>query len=217
MKKIYVLNLDKRRIYIVAGSLLILLGTTFVLGMRHSSYSSQVALSDSKESSEMYSLEEVVARSAAEHDSNLTRSDNMKTNHPLDNLPLDNNTVGHQKPILPPLSTESSLSVQEDPMISRPPKHKRTKTRKPATKTVQRSSNISSSAKYTIQVGAFVHEKDAIRLKNKLQKADIEARVERGIRFWFVRSGRSSDKSSLEAARQKIAGLDLKPMIKKTS
>ncbi len=57
---------------------------------------------------------------------------------------------------------------------------------------------------YSIQAGAYVHEKDAIRFQRELKKKGYDARVDRGIRFYYVRIGRSQNKEALEAMNKKI-------------
>lgn len=74
------------------------------------------------------------------------------------------------------------------------------------------------SNQYTIQVAAFVKEKAANSLRSKMKKSGISARVDRGARFYYVRSGLAKNRQSLKKNLDKIIKLfKVKPYLKRLS
>lgn len=78
----------------------------------------------------------------------------------------------------------------------------------PKAKPIQRNQNVESVTKtsghYTVQVGAYSHEKDAIRVMKKLQNKGIRAQVDRGVLYYFVRAGKANRENSLVSLNQQI-------------
>lgn len=61
------------------------------------------------------------------------------------------------------------------------------------------------SGHYTVQVGAYNHEKDAKRVANELKSKGVhQARVDRGVLYYFVRAGKATRENSLVSLHQKI-------------
>lgn len=78
----------------------------------------------------------------------------------------------------------------------------------PQAKPIKRQQNTETAptgnGHYTVQVGAYSHEKDAIRVMKKLQSKGIRAQVDRGVLYYFVRAGKANRENSLVSLNQKI-------------
>ena len=68
------------------------------------------------------------------------------------------------------------------------------------------SSNAEHKGKYfSIQVAAFIHEKQAISLLQKMKQEGFDdVRIKRGVRYYHVRTGYSKNKDSLYHQNEKI-------------
>lgn len=118
------------------------------------------------------------------------------------------------------------LEIQSDPLINpeeihSPPKDKSISEKKnnhDETKQMQSKKTIENNAKssqkmYSLQIGAFVHEKDAKILQKKLSKKSISTRIDRGIRFWFVRAMKVPHQKELKDLENKLTKMNFQPII----
>lgn len=180
MRKVYVINLDKPRIFLVLGFFFLLMGLAILAGYSLSPIKNQeipaTAIPIVKEADEAILKEKIPTEQ------------------------------GFLLPPEKPDLKENNLDIYtEDPFIKPPPSRKK-------------KMDFSVSEKepfYTIQVGAFMHEKDALQLKELLKKKGIEARVDRGSRYWFVRVGKSNHRDKLQNLAQKLKAENFEYLIKK--
>lgn len=215
MKKMYIVNLDKSRIIILAGLVLAIFGFSFLLGSRfsgahpnpenaffnnHNPDSGQNGLLSAP--GEDDSQLEALVEEASPQESQVTA------------LPAEDKK----------LFQENTIKIVEDPFLSsakpsveRKESFNSDSSSKKNQKAPSKSTSVSSSSakpvtkttsnqkSYSVQLGAYVHEKDAISFRKKLLKEGLkEARVDRGIRFYYVRAGRFHNKSDVEQLYKKI-------------
>ncbi len=101
-------------------------------------------------------------------------------------------------------------SVEEEKAFSSFPVDKKSYKELP-----KKKATLSSFAYYIIQVGAYKREVDALRIKRKLEKWRIPARVDRGILYYYVRVGKEDKKEDLLPLKKKIENLlKIRPLIK---
>lgn len=184
MKRIYVLNLDSRRIIMLAGGLFILLGFFLFIGVQIGSNDEVIHASEggSEQSTES---ETVSANTAGRSVIDLNESESaLPVKEADDMLPALDRKLGLD-------GGEKSIPVQSDPMSS-------------GSQQKETASEQSKGGFYTIQIAALKSEKDAIKEKERFEKRGLNARVERGVRFWLVRAGKAQTRSGIEAALQKV-------------
>ncbi|MES0488876.1 MAG: SPOR domain-containing protein [Leptospirales bacterium] len=197
MKKVYVVNLDKKRILILMGAILSVVGAAFYAGSM-------------QKSSGYTAYEDFNSIMGSQNSANDTGSNYVELT-PLEPIGELNVAIPNSKPDKPALRT------QEDPFLDAPPRPvtrqnstqstQTTQIDKPATSNTPRTVNESSKSTnkyYTIQLGAYKRETDAKRYAEELSKQGVQARVERGIRFWLVYAGKTKDKTVLEPLYKKI-------------
>jgi len=182
MKSMYVLNLDNQRIIIVLGVVLMLCAGSFMLGMKyHSSIDKAnaegLALEDILKKEQVATPQIEAKPKALTEDEVISREiSKFKEQDLITSLP----------------ETTTAVIRTQDRFISGPPKkrgtHKKLIVRR------QRPANVV----YTIQIAAFARQQDARKLLGELKAKGISARIDRGKRFFFVRSGKASRKASLQ-------------------
>jgi len=225
MKEFYVLNLDYRRIAIIAGGALLALGLTLFVGM---------AIGKSQGERQALKL-------AAEADA-----------QKLGLLPeaQKNPTEAAEKVIIaqgpqPGPVTEKvhaapvgEIPLREDPLVQGPPKKKihkanaakaeadesdsprlakRKDKKVPAKADAEVSGKIvhAANAHYTIQVAAFKRAADAQGLVAKLKAEGIKARTEKRGSYYLVTVGRSRSKEKLSKALARLKELEYEAYIRK--
>lgn len=202
-KEVYVVNLDHRRIFLLSGSFLLLLGVAFWLGSSLNTSNRYQAIQEQE--TQTFSLDtiedsEALRRRAQEE---LTR---------LENPP---SVQGQQTENV----FNASIPVREDPVVSDNVSSRSTSshsyTNKKQTRISVSSSHSQTDGFYTVQVAAYKHEKDARRVARDLQTKGIaKVRVDRGILYYYVRAGKAVRENSLVSLNQKIEKiLDVKSKI----
>jgi|GEM_PF-3422354 len=182
-QEIYVVNLDKNRVMIVTGLLLLLAGLLLFAGIALGKRSTVAREPDLPLQEESSPIEAAVQE-------------------PTEVLPH----VGSE--ILPPVTVEENavlepgekLPVESDPFVKAPPS------------TVEKAS---AGTFYTIQVAAYRQESDARHLVSRLSEKGIQARIDRGTLYWFVRVGKTENKSNLEREVEKLRSLNYNVLVKK--
>jgi len=221
MKKLYIVNLNKTRIFILTGIFLIIMGIFFAAGARYNHFNSQknhveIPIGDTTSA-------------------NLSQSGGIGK----DELIMEN-PVTHLDPVLPEedqkLFGENKVIIENDPFIldlhnnlssstddsieekksknlnaSHLPENKISKPSKKSNKFL--TENRSIEKYYTLQLGAYKHEKDAQKFKKRLEALGIESRVDQGILYYFVRSGKSKTEKGLDPQIQKIKENKLEALI----
>ena len=231
-RNIYVVNLDRRRMAILGGCLLMICALFFYLGGRwNRTHTDSEEISSGQEPIPSASLAAAEEINPAQNPA-LGKSDPAPARETgnAKNRPQQKSTD-----ILPPLSTlaekrdaaqinDTEVPLAKDPMMARPDSSQvQGPPRKAKTgKTVQnhnhkrKSGEISHSnqAYFTVQVAAFGREKDARLLLKKLTGAGLKARIDKGRKFYFVRAGKSSRRDELEGLAKTIAKkVSVKPIV----
>ncbi len=198
MKEIYVINLNKKRVLFLSGVLFVLLGTILWLGLSIGS-----------------------ARS-----NNFTHRDNFSSiaeelginNKELKSLNLSETStgLGSSPPDFSPLQVESKKVAPIQNSIEL----KENKTSKldvrdhdPLEKTVKQNnvkdlSNEKKDKVFVIQIAAFRRKKHATALLKRMQTAGfLDARIDQGARYYYVRMGRSASKKALISKNNRVKQL----------
>lgn len=193
IKKVYILNLDKTRISIVSGIFLIALSFAFLLGLKFQKSPVVVPSAEISNSSPDMAMApknttgDIPLRTLPDEDTKIfndTKSEDPFLIEPPEKTSLAKSTHALEKPeIKKDSKTLKTIKKQDKPEI-----HDR----------------IEAKAYYTIQVGAYSHEKDAKAIAEKIRKKGIDARVEKGKMYYFVRVGKSEKKDALEPVYQKL-------------
>lgn len=216
MKQFYVMNLDARRVIIIAGLLFSLLGMALYAGMRigkkndsvtHSSYTEPLGkIENLPKEPEIPKAGQVVLPAQADVLPALTKIPEAKAENSEKAISekMSELNVPAKK------ATETDLEVQEDPMISRPPRAKKTEAAE-KTATVK----AKPGEFYTIQVAAYKHKKDAETTLKKIKAEGINGRIERGKSLWFLRVGKTKTREKLNTSLKKLRGLELEPIVRK--
>lgn len=199
----YVLNLNMQRIVMITGIILILLSSVYLFGHRIGKQAGNRIISESV----LIENANEKAEQALEERSNLSEQA-LINDFNEDIIVVDNDDFGKDDIIKGPPSKSKTVKSP----VSKPVVKANNKVVKPKTITAKRS------GKYTIQVAAFSKEKDANSLRSKMKKKGISARVDRGTRFYYVRSGLAKNRQVLKKNLDKIIKLfRVKPYLKKLS
>ena len=209
MKEIYVINLSKKRISLLLGVFLVMLGSTLWLGLK-------IGRSDLKEvahPNDLLAIPEGEKRDAHEPmDSVLSLLDSSPESvAPKPTSVRQNKNLVPKSGKVPPLS-ESAIARREMEAIPiknyDPLRRTLRRTKRATQKKAARNSSKSQAGHFSIQVAAFSKEKDASSLVRRM-KADgfHDVRVDRGIRYYYVRTGRSRNKKMLAAKNERIKKL----------
>ena len=198
MKHFYVINLNTKRIFIVVGVLFILLSFFLWIGLKLGQKNANTEVSEI--------LKEQNANNE-EEDTNLPPdtiqlSDNnsQEINQNQANINSNQaNTNSNQALNNIPISDQEELPIQPDPLSNNVTSNNTQVSSLPlASKQTKSNLNTSKSGlSYTIQLGAYARENDAIKLVKELNAKKIKARVDKGVRFYFVRAGDAPSKESL--------------------
>lgn len=216
MKQFYVMNLDARRVIIIAGLLFSLLGMALYAGMRigkknesvkHSSFSESLGkIEIPAKESEAPKTAQVVLPAQADVLPALTKIPEAKAENSEKVIAekMSELNVATKK------TPEADLEVQEDPMISRPP-------RSIKAETIEKTTSVKAKPGefYTIQVAAYKHKKDAESTLKKIKAEGINGRIERGKSLWFLRVGKTKTREKLNTSLKKLKGMDLEPIVRK--
>lgn len=180
MKKLYVINLDNTRIMILI-LLLTALGAALFAGGLYSGKSQGLTFGGGNYPHNSYQKS---ASPAGQSNSTPQKGQN-DLELPGEDIKLFSETVESGK-----------VTFHSDPFLNKDSK------KSASTATMSRTAPMGKY--YSIQAAAYVHEKDAIRFSKELKAKGFEARVDRGIRFYFVRIGRAQNKQELELTNKKI-------------
>jgi cell division septation protein DedD len=196
IKKVYVINLDRTRITILSGILIASLGGTFLTGLK---FRWPVENSTINQSTQLLPDEaipkELPVKLSEEKILSLPEEDNQI---------FANNSDRIDDPFLndPPQRFQFQLKKRDKKEVENTDVKNSVK---PLAKSVSKSSNTEKEGIfYTVQVGAFAHEKDANELVKDLKKKGVDARVDKGTLYYFVRTGKASRKEALEPVYQKL-------------
>lgn len=193
IKKVYVVNLDNKRIVVLAGLFFLLFSLAFVAGLKWNMIDEHNAVNVSQSPLDSSMLPQ---------DRDLSSTQIVKDSNAL-MLPEEDTKIFERK----------EKKVKEDPFLVEPPVHSIAKEAKIPNSSKKYSSvpnekesiaTDSNEKYYTIQIAAFHHEKDAISYKGILKKQGIDSRVDKGKSYYYVRAGKSSDKKSLQPLVKKI-------------
>jgi cell division septation protein DedD len=224
MKEFYVLNLDYRRITIIAGGALAALGLTLFIGM-----------AIGKGQAERQAL-----KLAAEADAQKMGLVPEPAKIPAE--PADKVIVVPSPAASPAEKVETAdagaIPLREDPLVQGPPKkmaHKagavkaevgesdtprrvKRKSKKAIAKAepeVSGKVDHAAAGRYTIQVAAFKRSAEAKGLIAKLKEEGIKAQAERSGAYYLVTVGRSKSKEKLSKALARLKELEYDAYIRK--
>ena len=213
MRKIYVLNLDSRRLLVVAGILLVLFSVSIYLGMKIGAGNAR-----SQETAHFSNIPADIPivdhtpRQLAEN--GFLQPPNETTSQvALEAAPRDPVVQEAER-------SPTSLLLQEDPFIQAPPKRK-TAAKRTATETTVKTTEKKTTKTavpetfYTIQVAAFIKEQDARNLNSRLLSRGYASRVDRGNKFWFVRVGKENRPERLQTQADRLRRESFDVLIKK--
>ncbi|MFZ5629002.1 MAG: SPOR domain-containing protein [Spirochaetota bacterium] len=225
MKEFYVLNLDYRRIAIIAGGALVALGLTLFIGM-----------AIGKGQGERQAL-----KLAAEADAQKLGLAPEPQKMPVESA---EKVVVAQGPGASPVAEKpeaaptGEVPLREDPLVQGPPKKKiqkgstakaggdesdsprksKRKTKKAVAKAepeVSGKVDHAAGGRYTIQVAAFKRAGEAQGLIAKLKEEGIKAQTEKSGAYYLVTVGRSKSKEKLSKALARLKELEYDAYIRK--
>jgi len=197
IKKVYVINLDNRRVILLSGLFFLLFGMSFLAGLKWNT-------------GEVHNIVNTVESPVAPSDLDQTEILSSKTPGKETNV-AENNVLALPEEDTRMFDRQGKVE-NDDPFLSEPPGQStvkktgaQTRDKKTAGVVAEKKTASAVSEKYyTIQIAAFAHEKDAIAYQGLLKKKDINARVDHGKTHYFVRTGKASDKVSLQPMLKKI-------------
>ncbi|GEM_PF-2263791 len=216
IKKIYQINLTPRRITILSGAFVILISMFFFIGYTMGQGNEEATLpAVSNPEPQMSEFEKVLKNDLSE-----IQMENSVDNAPQpdevyspDSLKSRDTSKETQKKI--PKETLQAKKTTTPPATAIQDTAPEEKKNHSPVKNKKRSTSVSEAAnkQYFLQVAAYVHEKDALKLKAKLKKNGIKTMVVRGSRFWFVRSEKANEKNSLLSMQGKLEKMNFQPVI----
>ncbi|MCX7633797.1 MAG: SPOR domain-containing protein [Turneriella sp.] len=215
MKQFYVVNLDLRRIVILAGALFAVLGLALFLGMSLGrAQGERSALQNTKES-ELTPAQMGFAPTVPETKPMAEIKPEIKNEKP---------------PAVEPSTTASEIPLREDPLVQGPPKvaskakpalaivkPKKTLKRMKAQDEPEISGQTYHTPHYTIQVAAFRRMHEAEKLVARLREEGIQAKSEKRGAYYLVTVGRSRSREKLNKALARLKELDYDAYIRKVS
>lgn len=225
MKEFYVLNLDYRRIAILTGGALVLLGLTLFLGMAIGRGQSERKLLAEAEAQKL-GLAPEPAKAATENPVKVI------ADAPPAAVPI---VEKKETPSAPAPLSGGEIPLREDPLVQGPPRKKiappasaetespspsprRNKRRHKALNAepeVSGQVNHAANVRYTIQVAAFKRASEAQNLVAKLKEEGIKARSEKSGVYYLVTVGRSKSKEKLAKALARLKELEYEAYIRK--
>lgn len=244
MKEFYVLNLDWRRMAIIAGGVLVALGVTLMVGM-------SIGRGQGERASAQLT-EEISQKPALPGDPTRVPADKMVI--AAGPSPVGEPAMAEANPAAAP--AQGDIPLKEDPLVQGPPRKKashkpvarlgdssreseaaspkiRRKKAKsqPADEGVELAGKVEHSkkrkvaaesartdgARFTIQVAAFKRAGEASGLISKLKEEGIKARSEKNGGFYLVTVGRSKSKEKLAKALARLKELEYEAYIRKIS
>lgn len=207
MKKVYALNLTPKRITMLSGVITLLFSMFFFIGF-------------------LLGKETGVPGDHSLHEPFIENNEDLSIQEPLQEKNNTKSQSAFEKNIqkeLNAMSMDNHLDEVVNPEEIHPPqkslpKIERSAIKKNTIKKEQKNVPAKENAHvinkyYTLQIAAFIHEKDAVRLKKKLKKESIQSRVDRGIRYWFVRSMKTENKSELQDVKNRLVKMNFQPII----
>lgn len=227
MKEFYVLNLDYRRIAIIAGGALVALGLTLFVGM-----------AIGKGQGERQALK--LAAEADAQKMGLVPEPQKTAVEPAEKVVVAQGPAASQVAEKTEPAPAGEVPLREDPLVQGPPKKKiyktstvkaeagesvtphrvKRKTKKAIAKAepeVSGKVDHSSGGRYTIQVAAFKRAGEAQGLIAKLKEEGIKAQTEKSGAFYLVTVGRSKSKEKLGKALARLKELEYDAYIRKIS
>lgn len=212
MKSIYILNLDLKRILLIAGCAVIIIIIAFVTGRKSLEQDLNQLLADINITNKplIISEEEIVIQPkvnsyqqpAIIEKSPFVTQQQAKVNKPRFNVkPIK--TI-HPAPVQIDNTPKPTHKIKNKP--NTPATKKTVTTPKPLSKK-ESTSNLASQKSYTIQLGAFKRESDANRYLAQLKKKNIHAMIVRGVIYYLVCIESSNNRKSLQPKLKKISKL----------
>lgn len=195
IKKIYVVNLDNKRIILLMGSFILLISLSFLIGLKSDFKNKHIIIPASESMGESLNSDtnQVLASANASKENNVLvlPEEDTRIFEKHESQTRDDSFLGD-----PPersVIKKMALPPQKNTVVKERVKKENSET------TLEKLEKY-----YTIQIGAYVHEKDAISYQARLKKKDIESRIDHGKMYYFVRAGKSADKESLQPLLKKI-------------
>lgn len=227
MKEFYVLHLDYRRIAIIAGGALVVLGLTLFIGM-----------AIGKGEGERQALK--LAAEADAQKMGLVPEQQKTSPEPAEKIVVAQAPGVTPVPEKPEAVPNTGVPLREDPLVQGPPKKKiqqyrmakdaveqndsprrsRRKVKRAAHRAEPEISgkiDHSAAGRYTIQVAAFRRAGEAQGLIAKLKAEGIKAQAEKRGAFYLVTVGRSRSKEKLSKALARLRELEYDAYIRKIS
>ena len=216
MKQVYVINLSRKRILLLLGVFLIIFGTSLWSGIKLGrSQSINFPEPNAHFNISDTNIDEVSLDMPPQVDDPLTFHYAPAEKHGDNRLSFPKNaqrgivkpyTEGAAKPIppvdLPKLGGGDKLDIQNQDPIAGELEHHLPLSNRSSSRSKKKSSPRKSF--YTIQVGAFHHEKDAKSLVSRLKKKDIKAYIRKGVKYYYVRAGKANSKEKLFTRQTQI-------------
>ena len=194
----YVINLNRKRVLLLSGIFFVMLGTTLWLGLRIGSMRSNNFVYQDKLS--------LIAEEMGIGDKELKNLNLSEINAPLKSLLSETlSTTKLENTKVPPIQNLAKYKKSEIPEIH-------IRERDPLEKKREQVSKRNKGKYFSIQIAAFKKKKQAIVLLKKM-KADgfSDIRIDRGIRYYYVRMGNARNKEILALENQRVKqalGLD---------
>ncbi|GAB4434580.1 MAG: hypothetical protein OHK0011_17730 [Turneriella sp.] len=225
MKEFYVLNLDYRRIAIIAGGALVALGLTLFIGM-----------AIGKGQGERQALK-LAAEADAQKMGLVPEPQKMPSEHP-DKVIVAQPLAAGPAAEKAEAAFAGEVPLREDPLVQGPPKKKARKasgvtaeageidaprkSKRKLRRAVARAEpevsgkvDHAAGSRYTIQVAAFRRAGEAQGLIAKLKEEGIKAQTEKSGAYYLVTVGRSRSKEKLSKALARLKELEYDAYIRK--
>lgn len=199
IKKVYVINLDNKRVILLTGLFFFLFSISFLAGFKWDENNVQNLKNVQNVENTAISMNGVKDI----EENHLLASGNAGQEKNILVLPEEDNRIFSQKKKI----------TTDDPFIIEPPAHSTDKkepvqsSAKKTSEEVSKKEMIASKTLekyYTIQIAAFTHEKDAISYQDQIKKKNIDSRIDKSSKYYYVRSGKSKDKAQLQSLLKKI-------------
>ncbi|RME89010.1 MAG: SPOR domain-containing protein [Candidatus Hydrogenedentota bacterium] len=208
VKEVYILQLDKNRLFIVGGLFILLLSGSFLLGQKFAPTNEVANFSNiDKTETALDVIQKEQAKLPSEEPSLPAEAALPATNTEVSKVANVSVEVEEHKKQEPLKIIKEETLIQDDPFLHPPSKRKKTKFPKKTQKKIK-------EAFYTVQAAAFKWENQAKKLERKLKSKGLSARVVRGLRFYFVRVGKAQNKTKLQTLLKRVEKITKsKPMI----
>ncbi|MDH5720578.1 MAG: SPOR domain-containing protein [Spirochaetia bacterium] len=201
MKTVYVLNLTSKRIAVLTGMMLIFMGTSFFFGgyfdadkksLQFLSFLKNKSYERPIEEIETFTIEETETKelNASENEFYMRPAEIEPKGTLITKESSDNEIL---KPYSAPTKEDTTISKTENSSLAQ-------------VSFISQAPNKKTDLRehFSLQLGAFSKESEAVVFQKELKQKGVATRIDKGSKYYFIRTGKTASKNELNYLYNKI-------------